>query len=165
MNEIKVQFFKPIAVLFILTGIPILIFLTLFSAWMTWVLLMNPLPSGLSTVHLIGGCIIFPVMVVFGAKSTWFSFRYGRETLFTVFRLTERGINIENRRYGNLELEWGDIDAAIFDKPLKVVILNSRKLVSPIAISNNAQYQTNEFKEAVDLIKQKCTNRWKEKWL
>jgi hypothetical protein len=165
MNEVKVQYFKPLAVLLILAGLPVSIALTAISAWVTWLILMNPLPAGMNTYQFIGVCIMFPLIMVIGAKSVWFILRYGTETLFTVFRLSERGINIENRRYGNLEIGWGDIDSAIYDRPLKVIVLKSSKLASPIAIVNNAQYQSNEFKEAVSLIKNKCTNRWKEKWL
>ena len=165
MNEIKVQFFKPLAALMILIGLPFFIAIAAISAWLTWLLLMKPLPAGMTTLHLIGGCIIFPVTLVMSAKSAWFIYRYGRETLFTVFRLSERGINIENRRYGNLEIGWEDIDAATYDRPLKMIILLSSKLVSPIAIANNAHYQTEEFKAAASLIKQKCVNQWKEKWL
>lgn len=165
MNEVKFQYFKPLALLLIVMGPPVSIFITAFSALMTWFILTKPVPVGMSAFLLIVSSILFPLMVVFGAKSTWFVLRYGKETFFTIFNLTERGVNITNRRYGNLDIEWCDIDAVTYDRPLKVIILNSSKLASPIAISNNAQYQSGEFKEAINLIKSKCGNRWKEKWL
>jgi hypothetical protein len=165
MNAIKIQYSKPLALLFLLIGPPFMLALAGVSAWISWCLLIDPFPTRMNVVHYVGGCIIFPPLVIAGAKCTWFVLRYGRETFFTQFRLSEHGIQLDSWRYPNLEVSWADIESAIYDRPMKTIVLRSRKLVAPIAITNNASYESAEFIGAVNLIKKKCAGRWRKKWL
>ncbi|USX24624.1 hypothetical protein NHH73_18625 [Oxalobacteraceae bacterium OTU3CINTB1] len=158
MTDITIRFPRPVAIFFLLAGLPVFVFLTLVAVWMT--LSLHTLAGKFPTWGLVAAYVIFPATVVLSCASVLFIFRYGRETLFTTFRFIERGINVENSRYRSLIILWSDIDSATYSRSLKIVVLRSRKLATPIAISQWAN-----FPEAVRLTKQKIGLRWVEKWL
>lgn len=158
MTDIVVRFPRPIAIFFLLVGLPVLILVTFVAGWMT--LCIHALAEKLPVWALMAAYVIFPTMVTVGFASVFFSFRYGKETLFTTFRFVEQGVNVENSRYHSLMILWSDIESACYSKSLKIVVLRSSKLGEPIAIS-----QWKNFPEAVQLLKQRIGERWVEKWL
>jgi hypothetical protein len=158
MTDIVIRIPRPVAIFFLLAGLPTFVFLTLTSIWMT--LSLHLLAGKFPIWSLVAGYIIFPAMTAFSCASILFGFRYGKETLFTTFRFVEKGIEIENSHYHSLMILWSEIESASYSRALKVVVLRSRKLVVPIAIS-----QWENFPEAVQLLKQKIDKRWVEKWL
>jgi len=158
MIDIAIRFPRPVAIFFLLTGLPFFVFLTFVAVWMT--LSLHTLAGKFPIWGLVAAYVIFPAMVVFSCASVVFSFRYGKETLFTTFRFIERGINVENSRYRSLFILWSDIDSATYSRSLKIIVLESRKLATPIAIS-----QWKNFPEAARLIKRKIGLRWVENWL
>lgn len=158
MTDIVIRFPKPIAIFFLLAGLPVFVLLTFVAVWMT--LSVHTLAGKFPIWGLVAAYVIFPATVVFSCASVLFIFRYGKETLFTTFRFVEQGINVENSRYRSLMILWSDIESASYSRSLKIVVLRSSKLVVPIAIS-----QWENFPEAVCLMKQKIGQRWVEKWL
>lgn len=157
MTNIVVRFPRPIAVLFLLFSLPVFVFLALAGVWMT--LSIHTLVGKFPLWSVVAGYVIFPGFVVFSCTSILFSFRYGKESLFTTFRFIEHGINIENSRYGSLLILWSDIQFVSYNRSLKHVVLHSCKLAVPIAIS-----QWTNFPETVQLLKQQVGDRWVERW-
>lgn len=158
MTDIVIRFPRPVAIFFLVTGLPVFVLLTFVAVWMT--LSLHTLAGKFPIGGLVAAYVIFPAMAVFSCSLVFFSFRYGKETLFTTFRFNERGINVDNSRYRSLIIPWSDIESASYSRSLKVVILRSNKLEVPLAIS-----QWENFPAAVRLMKQKIGFRWVEKWL
>jgi hypothetical protein len=158
MNDIVVRIPGPIAFISLVLGLPIFVFMAVACVLMT--LLLHTLAGKFPLWGIVAGYFIFPAMVVFSCASILAGFRYGRESLFTTFRVNEHGINIENQRYDSLMLRWNEIESASYSRSLKIVVLRSRKLAAPIAFSN-----WKNFPEAVQKVKQNIGARWIEKWI
>lgn len=158
MADIVICFPRPVAIAFLLAGVPVFAFLTCVAVWMT--LSLHTLTGKFPTWCLLAGYVLFPAMAVYGCANVHFFFRYGKEALFTTFRFAEQGIILENSRYRRLLILWGDIESASYSRSLKIVVLRSGKLEAPIAIS-----QWENFPEAIRLIEQKTGQRWVKKWL
>ena len=158
MNDIVVRFPRPFAIILLITGVPVFVFLALMGIWMT---ISMPVLAGKFPVWAaVAACVIFPAMVVFSVASAHFCVRYGKESLFTTFRFSEQGIHIENSRYHSLLISWSDLESVTYSRSLKILLLRSTKLVAPIAVS-----QWQNFPEAVQLSRQQMGGRWVEKWL
>ena len=158
MTAIVIRLPRPVAIVFLLAGVPVFALLTCVAVWMT--LSVHTLAGQFPDWGLLVAYILFPAMAVFGFANLLFVFRYGKETLFTTFRFAEQGIILENNRYSRLMILWSDIESASYSRSLKIVVLRSGKLEAPIAIS-----QWKNFPQAVHLIRQKIGQRWVEKWL
>lgn len=158
MSDIVIRIPKPIAFIFLVLGLPVFIFLTLVSVWMT--LSLHTLAGKFPMWGIVAGYFIFPAMAVLSCASITAGIRYGKESLFTTFRCAEQGITIENRRYASLVLSWNDVEFASYSRSLKIAVLHSRKLVVPIALSH-----WENSPEAVQLMKQNIGARWMEKWI
>jgi hypothetical protein len=160
MPEIIVRFPKPLAILGLLIWLPMFVFSAVVGTLMT--LNLHTLAGTFPMWALAAGYVLFPMMLAVSIAGIVAFFLYALETFFTTFRVTKNGINIENRRYGLLELAWTDIEAARHSTLLKYVVLESRKLKVPIAIMDNASMG---FEEAVVQVKKNVGARWVASWL
>jgi hypothetical protein len=158
MTDIVVRLPRPIAIFLLIFSVPFFVLLTFVCVFVA--LSMHTSAETYPIWRMVACYAIFSATVVFSCASILFIFRYGKESLFTTFRFVEQGIYIENSRYHALMLSWSDVESASYSRSLKIVVLRSRKLAVPIAIS-----QWKNFPEAVELLKERIGERWVEKWL
>jgi hypothetical protein len=163
MSEIIIRFPKPLAFFLAIVGVPFFIVLTLAFTVMTFSL--HTIAEQMPVWKIAAGYVLMPFMAIFSAVGTATVIRYGRETLFTTFRLSDGGVAIENSRYGMLRLAWRDIDAATYSRVMKTVVLTSHRLAKPIAIMNNAQVESDEFRTAISMVRQNLQDRFNAKWI
>ena len=161
MTEVTIRFPKLLAIFSAVVGVPVLAALTIGFTVMTFLLHTVAMP--LWKIGL--AYLIFSSMAVFLAVGTVTIFRYGRESLFTTFRISNHGIGIENRRYGLLQLAWPDIEGATYSQIGKTIVLNSPRLLNPIAIMYNPNAESTEFQAAVAMVRQNLQGRFSTKWI
>jgi hypothetical protein len=162
--SIKCSRFKAAIILFV--GIPLLIlFVLVLLAIMVTIPLMPKGIGGFGTQNAITTYLMFPLLIVGFCWVMWSVIRY-REALFTTIRVSTGGVVVEYHRYGVLLLNWGDITHATYSSFGKMIILESPKLLKPLAIMNfGSRGLAPEFLAARTLIQGAISNRWSQKRL
>jgi hypothetical protein len=155
MAEVQLRVPRPMGLLVLFLGIPCMVAATAMVVWLVAVELgrgeFNP------SLLVLLGAIVHMVILISGVLRDW-------ESLFTTFRLSDRGVLIENRRYDSLFLEWGEIDSASYHKYTKVIRLRSSRLQKPIAIINNLTHKPSmEFQAALKLAKRHMPGGYRER--
>jgi hypothetical protein len=91
----------------------------------------------------------------------------GRETFFTVFRITEAGVQVENRRYGKLLLSWDDVSRASYSRLQKFITLRSPRLRRPLRIVSTRRERPagTQLQAARTILQRHLGTRWSERWL
>ena len=115
----------------------------------------------LATIYL-----VFPALVIVFVWCVWAMLRY-REALFTTIRVSDSGVLVQNAHYGVLPLTWGDVQAT-YSSFGKMVILQSEKLVRPLAIMSfggGRNGPSPEFLIARAIVQRNVGERWRERRL
>lgn len=163
MSEIIVRFSKPTAIVFAIIGVPFFVSMTFICAWMTFS--FHNIAQQLPYWKIAVAYVIFPLMTVVSAKATITLIRCGKETLFTTFRFSDGGVKIENKRYGMLTLTWCEVDAALYNRSLRTLVLKSQRLARPVVLMNNASRESPEFHAAVSIIRKSLQSRFSARWI
>ena len=155
MTNVQLKFPRLLGLVILFVGVPLMVSVTAILLWLVAVELGRGEFDLILLVLL--ASIVHLGILISGTLKDW-------ESLFTAFRLSDGGVQIENRRYGVLFLRWGEIDSALYSKYLKTITLRSSRLQKPIAIiSINIQKPSAEFEEAIKLVKRHMVGRYKEK--
>jgi hypothetical protein len=155
MTDVQLKFPRLLGLVILFLGVPLMVAVTAILLWLVAVELARGKFDPIVLVLL--ASIVHLGILIFGTLKDW-------ESLFTAFRVSDSGVQIENRRYSVLFLRWSEIDSALYSKYLKTITLRSSRLQKPLAIiSINIQKPSMEFKAAVGLVKRYMVGRYKEK--
>ncbi|GFE90459.1 YdbT family protein [Steroidobacter agaridevorans] len=154
MADVQIRISKPIAIVALGLGMPAI---AVIVAVLSWVIATELFKGRFDPLAL----PVILIVALFG-RLLWVMTQHW-ESLFTTFRVSDAGVEIENRRYGAIALQWSEIDSASYNKLFGLVTLHSSKLSKPIGIMNNNTAQmSEEFEAALEMVRKYLAGRIQE---